>query len=95
VPGRILDLASEGIAIFSPERLDPGAAISITYRGVLILAEVAYCLATGGGYRAGAKINQALATVHADLTVAEAEAELRHLTAQRWPTAALTKAAHV
>ena|SRR5687768_5515811 len=92
--GRVLDLASEGIAVFSPEYLHAGDAISITYRGVLILAEVEYCIALNKGYRAGARIDQAMATVHADLSVDEATLELRELTAGTPAELLLTRAAH-
>ena len=78
--GRILDLASEGIAVLSLERLQVGDAISITYRGVLMLAEVGYCIPFSTGYHAGAKIDQAMATVTAELSVHQAATELRELT---------------
>lgn len=75
--GRILDLTSAGLALMSPERLEAGAAVSVTYKGVVILAEVVYCSVSSDGYRVGVQVDQALAT--GNVTVAEVEAELRSL----------------
>ena len=91
--GRILDLTADGLGLFSPAPLEHGAAISIRYRGVLILAEVAYCIPTGGGYRVGAKIDQAIATVNAELSVSDVEIELRSLPTEE-PTTTRVSAAH-
>lgn len=79
MPGHILDLASEGMAVFSPQPVQTGAALAITYRGVLMLAEVVYCNPSRDGFRVGMVVDQALAT--SDLTVKDAEFEIRALTA--------------
>ena len=91
--GRVLDIAADGIALYCPQPIEPGCAISITYRGVLILAEVAYCIGLSGGYRAGAIIDQALATTHSEISVSEVVSELTEITSgtQVQP---LTRAAH-
>ena len=90
--GRVLDVASEGIAVYCPQLIEPGCAISITYRGVLILAEVVYCIGLSGGYRAGAIMDQALATAHSELSVPEAVSELTEITSGT--QVQLTRAAH-
>jgi hypothetical protein len=73
----ILDLSDEGLAIYSPQPLCVGAPVAVTYRGVLILAEVVYCIPFEAGCRAGVKINQAMATVTAEGSVDEVTRELR------------------
>lgn len=93
IQGRVVNLASNGIAIYSPQQIEPGGALSISYRGVLILAEVVYCIPVDGGYRAGAAIDQALATVNAELSVGEAVSELTDITAGQ-QLQALTRVAH-
>lgn len=68
--GRILDLSDEGLAVFSPEPLSFGSPLAVTYKGVLILAEVVYCIPFGTGYRAGLKVDQAMETRTAEVSVA-------------------------
>ena len=79
--GRILDLSSEGMAVLSPEPLQPDAAVAVIYKGVLIIAEVVHCSSSPDGYRLGVKVDQALAT--SDVTVAEAETEIRSVVSAR------------
>jgi hypothetical protein len=74
---RILDLSDAGLAIFLPEALAFGCPLAVTYKGVLILAEVMYCVPLGNGYRAGLKVDQAMATLNAKASVAEVTRELR------------------
>lgn len=90
--GRVLDITSGGIAVYCPEHIEPGEAVSITYRGVMIFAEVVYCISVNGGYRAGAAVDQALATAEAELSVSEAVLELAEIT-QEMPLQPLTRAA--
>ena len=74
---RILDLSAEGLAIFSPEPLGFGDPVSVTYKGVLILAEIVYCIPFGAGYRAGLKIDQAMATIAAEASMNDVTRELQ------------------
>lgn len=65
------------MAIFSPQPLSYGAPVAVTYRGVLILAEVAYSVPFAAGYRTGLKIDQAMATINAEASVNEVVQDLR------------------
>lgn len=78
IGGHIVELASQGMTVGSPQYLEPGAAVAVTYRGVLLLSEVVYCYKSGGEYRVGMKVDHALAS--GDLTVREAETEIRFIT---------------
>ena len=58
VPAVLLDVSEGGVALLSPEFLDPGTLVSIRQAAHSVMGEVRNCQSTRHGFRTGVEVTR-------------------------------------